>query len=497
MRVLLVNPFSVVQKSWMPYPPHEPLALEYLAAVASNDHEVNLLDCRGGFPGEFKALPNGLYHVGASLQQIKTFITDWKPELVGITLPFATQISSVYSIINLVKEIDKDIITVIGGCTASSYPQQILKQNQNIDIVVVGEGELTFQELLEGKKMNEIDGIVYRDENKVVSNSPRHLIENLDEIPFPRRDLVQFENYSKYRFGKGRFKRGAYILRTRGIKHVVKRAFTKIHRSLFGEGDFHQRIPKYGIEAKILTSRGCPFDCYFCAVHNVWGRTYRVRSPKNILEEMELLYEKYKVRHFGIVDDNFNISKKRTTEICKGIIERGWDVTLRADSGLYLCSIDEETLLMTKKAGFHELYFGIESGNERILKDVICKKVDLEKVKEVARLCKTLGIVSGGFFMIGVPGETKETMEDTINFAIASELDRIRMYTCQPFPGSKMYEDSQENGWLTTDFDVSKTLIFESNSYIQTKDFSPEDVAQIIKKGKTILHKQRRLDMEE
>jgi anaerobic magnesium-protoporphyrin IX monomethyl ester cyclase len=497
MRVLLVNPFSVVQKSWMPYPPHEPLALEYLAAVASNDHEVNLLDCRGAFLDEFEALPNGLFHAGASLKQIKTFITNWKPELVGITLPFATQISSVYSIINLVKEIDKGIITVIGGCTASSYPQQILKQNQNIDIVVVGEGELTFQELLEGKEMNRIDGIVYRNENKAISNSPRHFIENLDEIPFPRRDLVPFENYSKYRFGKGRFKRGAYLLRTRGIKHVVKRVFTKTHRSLFGKDDFHQRIPKYDIEAKILTSRGCPFNCYFCAVHNVWRRTYRMRSAENVLEEMELLYEKYKVRHFGIVDDNFNISKKRTIEICKGIIERGLEVTLRADSGLYLSSIDEETLLMMKKAGFHELYFGIESGNERILKDVIGKKVDLEQVKEVARLCKDLGIVSGGFFMIGVPGETKETMEDTINFAISSNLDRIRMYTCQPFPGSKLYEDSKENGWLTTDFDVSKTLVFESKSYIQTKDFSPEDVAQISKKGKAILRKQRRLDMEE
>jgi radical SAM superfamily enzyme YgiQ (UPF0313 family) len=224
---------------------------------------------------------------------------------------------------------------------------------------------------------------------------------------------------------------------------------------------------------------------------------YRMRSAKNVLEEMELLYEKYRVRHFGIVDDNFNLSKKRTIEICKGIIERGLEVTLRADSGLYLSSIDEETLRMMKKAGFHELYFGIESGNERILKDVIGKKVDLEQAKEVGRLCKTLGIVSGGFFMIGVPGETKETMEDTINFAISSNLDRIRMYTCQPFPGSKLYEDSIENGWLTTDFDVSKTLVFESKSYIQTKIFSPEDVAQISKKGKAILRKQRRLDMEE
>ena len=496
MKTLLINPFSVVPKSWMPYPPHEPLALEYLAAVASNGHEVRILDCRGGFPDEFRALPNGIFHIGASLEQIRTIITTWKPELVGITSPFITQIPSVYSITNLIKKIDKGIITVIGGCTPSCYPLQTLKENQDIDIVVVGEGELTFRELLdnEGGNLDRVDGIVYRKGNQIIKNSPRGFIENLDEIPFPRRDLVPFENYSRYK-QYGKFKVYTSLLRARGVKYVIKGVFNKAHQLLYrNDSAFWQRIPKYGIEAKILTSRGCPFNCYFCAVHNVWRHTYRMRSAENVLEEMELLYEKYKVRHFGIVDDNFNISKKRTIEICKGIIERGLEVTLRADSGTYLSSIDKETLSIMKRAGFHELYFGIESGNERILKDVIGKKINLEQVKEVARLCKDLGIVSGGFFMIGIPGETKETMEETVKFALDSKLDRIRLYTCQPFPGSKLYEDCQERGLIKRDFDASKALIFESKSYIQTEDFSPEDVTQMVEKGKAILHKQKRLN---
>jgi radical SAM superfamily enzyme YgiQ (UPF0313 family) len=220
-----------------------------------------------------------------------------------------------------------------------------------------------------------------------------------------------------------------------------------------------------------------------------------MHSAENVLDEITLLYEKYKVRHFGIVDDNFNISKKRTIDICKGVIERGLDVTFRADSGVYLSTLDEDTLSIMKRAGFNELYFGIESGNQRILNTVINKKIDLNQVREVARLCKKLGILSGGFFMVGVPGESKETMEETIKFASDSELDRMRLYTCQPFPGSKLYDDCQANGYLPDDFDISKALIFESEAYIQTKDFSPEDVTEIAEKGRALLRKQKKLDM--
>jgi coproporphyrinogen III oxidase-like Fe-S oxidoreductase len=126
---------------------------------------------------------------------------------------------------------------------------------------------------------------------------------------------------------------------------------------------------------------------------------------------------------------------------------------------------------------------------------VINKKIKLKQVGEVARLCKKLGIVSGGYFMIGVPGETKETMEETVKFAINSELDRIRIYTCQPFPGSKLYEDCQKTGCISGDFDASKALIFDSKAYFQTKDFSREDVTEIAEKGKAVLRKQKRLDM--
>lgn len=495
MKTLLINPFSIVPREWMPYTPHEPLALEYLAAVASTDHEIRILDCRGEFYGSYEALPNNMFHVGASLEQIRTIITGWQPDLVAVTSPFITQIPSVYSIVNLVKEIDKGIITVLGGCTVSCYPIQTLEENQNIDIAVVGEGELTFKELLdrEAGSLDSIKGIVYRNGGQIIRNSPRELIKDLDEIPFPRRDLVPFENYSAS--SGGGIKSQINWLRFRDNKTRAKAILNKVRQLLFERDSGRTRLPAYGRQASILTSRGCPFNCYYCAVHNVWMHSYRMRSAENVLDEITLLYEKYKVRHFGIEDDSFNISKRRTIAICKGVIERGLDVTFRADSGVYLSTLDEETLSIMKRAGFNELYFGIESGNQRILNTVINKKIDLNQVREVAQLCKKLGILSGGFFMVGVPGESKETMEETIKFASDSELDRIRLYTCQPFPGSKLYDDCQANGYLPDDFDISKALIFESEAYIQTKDFSPEDVTEIAEKGRALLRKQKKLDM--
>jgi radical SAM superfamily enzyme YgiQ (UPF0313 family) len=470
----------------------EPLSLEYLAAAAGG-HDVQILDCKGSFLGNFKILPNRMVHLGASLRQIKNKIAELKPDFVGVSSLFDTQIHSVHSIINLVKNVDKDIITIIGGCAASCYPMETLNENENIDIVVFGEGECTFRELLDKECTNleSIDGIVYRENGKIIQNKPRDLIKNLDSLPFPRRDLIPFENYSKPWKTSSQ---AMFYLKTRGLKYVLGRAASKA----FGRGALHDKSKRthasYINQAKILTSRGCPNNCYFCAVKNVWGgHTYRVRSAENVLTEMAMLYDKYEVRHFGILDDNFNVSKKRTIAICKGIVERGWDVTLHADSGLYFPSTDEEVLTWMTKAGFHQMFFAIESGNEAVAKNIIGKEIKLSHVKELTKICKDLGVLSGGFFIVGVPGETKETMAETVKFAIDSEFDEVRLYTCQPFRGSRLYEDAKKNGWLTKDFEPSKLLMRENDCYLKTPEFSPEDVRRIAERAKEILRQQNRL----
>jgi len=491
---VLVSPFSVMPlDEYTDLAPREPLGLEYLAAAAGS-HDVRILDCKGSFPGSFETLSNGMVHVGASLKQIKNGITESKPDLVGVTSLFDTQINPVSSIFDLVKSIDKDIITVIGGCAASCYPIETLNDNRNIDIAVFGEGEYTFRELLDKgcTNLESVTGIVYRENGKIIQNNPRNLVKDLDSLPFPRRDLVPFENYNRpWKISS----QAMFYLKTRGLKFLLGRAISKAFR---GETSFEKAKSTPRIAARMLTSRGCPLNCYFCAVKNVWGgRTYRVRSADNVLTEMAMLYDKYRVRHFGIVDDNFAVSKKRTIDICKGIVERGLDVSLTADSGLYFPSLDEEVLTWMKKAGFNEVFIAVESGNEKVAKNIIGKEIKLSRVKEFVKICKDLGIISGGFFIVGVPGETIETMADTVKFAVDSKLDKVRVYSCQPFRGSRLYEDAKRNGWLTKDFDPSKSLIRESDCYFETPEFSPEDVRRIAERAKKILRKENRLDAAE
>jgi len=237
----------------------------------------------------------------------------------------------------------------------------------------------------------------------------------------------------------------------------------------------------------IVTSRSCPSRCTFCTIRKVWGDIYRMRSAENVIGEIVLLREKYGIRHLAIQDDNFTVSKERTIKICKAIIENRWNLTLEASSGIYIPSLDREVLSWLKKAGLNFMYLGVESGNQNTLTNIIQKNLNLKKMGEVIDVCKNLSIKTGGYFIIGFPGETLDNMKETIDYALKSKLDWVRLYLLQPFPGSAIYKTCVENGYLTEDYDYTKTKIFKEKFFIKTPQFNPEDVEKLVVEGRKAL----------
>jgi len=486
-------------RAWAPWLPWEPLALEYLAAVAADGHQVRIFDCVGEFPQQYRALPNDRFRLGASPEQIKGVIASWRPDIVGITIPFSTQMRPACSIADLAKEVDSDIVTVIGGIYACAEPERLLLENPSLDIVAVGEGELTFKELLDrgATGLDQIKGIFYRKGESIVRNEPRGLIDNIDEIPFPRRDLVPFQNYASLTYTgtlQSRLKMLLIRLKFHGDWKQLRARMRHKTTSLKPASPI-ERSPVR--RACIITSRGCPFNCTFCLPRKVYGGQYRMRSSQNVLDEMEVLAKEYGAGglvNINISDENFNISKQRLIEICKGVIER--ELNLIFASQMYLMPwLDFETFSLMKKAGFNRVYFGIENASQEIVEKVLNKKINLDIAEEVIESCKKAGIIPGAYLMTGVPGETIETMENTIEFALNSGLELVNLLSFQPVPGTKLYDDCVKNGWLVDGYDPSEAFDpANSRSYVKTPDFSPEDVYNITERGKKLLREAGKLD---
>lgn len=502
MRVLLVRPFYHLERFYFPRLIPEPLGLEYLASFIreTTAHEVCIFDAIGERWNEYSVLAHEpqLIRKGASLASIRKVVQEYDPAAVGITSLFSAQKDSLSLVANLVKGINRKIIVFAGGPHPSTEPRAVLTDNQSMDLVVIGEGESTVKELLDSdfKELSSVDGIAFRDGNQIVLNKPRELIKNLDEIPFPARDLVPFANYSKQRFQEALDSRFLKI----GIDPLDSAIARTIARKVAGL-PLLDRLYYYTHNRKnrsssgllpagdIITSRGCPNKCSFCAIHNVWGHRYRMRSASDVLKEITLLVNRFHVRHIRIQDDNLTVSRRRTISICQGIVEQNLNITLEAPSGVFVPSLDEEVLSWLQRAGFISLSFGIESGNQEVLNTIIRKRLRLDQVEETIQICKKLGLYTVGFFMIGIPGETIETMYDTINFALESDLDRVRLYIYQPYPNTPLYEVCTEKGYLTEDYDPRKTLVTSDRCFIKTDEFSPTDIIHLAVEARQKLSK--------
>ncbi|MHA1380668.1 MAG: B12-binding domain-containing radical SAM protein [Candidatus Helarchaeota archaeon] len=389
-----------------------PIGLAYLSAVLRN---------RGD---KVKIFDNYLFNKN----NIEPIIDNFKPDIVGISISSMTARNG-YKIAKIAK--DRGIITIAGGPHATLSPKQAIS-NGFVDYVIVGEGEITIKKLIDNIELGnnkKIKGVYYKDG----TFTPQILIKDLDTLPFPAWDLVHLEKYPR-------------------------------------KSEFIKDTPVDSLN----TSRGCPFNCIFCSVKSIWGRTYRAFSPERVFEEVLLLKKNHNSKVIYFREDNFTAIRRRVEKFCNILRKEKLNIKWMCESRVD--TLNKSLLLKMKKSGCETIYFGIESGSQKIL-NYMKKGINLNQVKKVIKLCNQIGIKSCTSFMVGIPEETFFTIRETIRFIIDINPNFywINIYT--PLPRSELYDKIMEKGWFEEYDEVSGL------SHLKTPNFDFETIKFWLKRA--------------
>ncbi|MCU0820969.1 MAG: B12-binding domain-containing radical SAM protein [Spirochaetes bacterium] len=366
-----------------------------------------------------------------SKERVKKVLDEYKPDVVGAT-SVTMNVKTALKTVKAYKEANPDIVTVMGGPHVSFDADDILKEHPYVDFIVRGEGEITFHELLEKidskSSVKDVLGISYMEKGKVINNPQRPFIDDINILPYPARHLVSLSRY----------------------------------KSL-------------GIPVNMITSRGCPYKCIFCVGSKMIGQKVRYFDVKRVVDEFEML-SKMGFYQINVVDDLFTANKKRCMEICDEILRRGikqtWNGFARVDT------VSRELLLKMKEAGCNALCFGVESGNQEIL-DRIKKKITLQKIRDAIELSLEVGMDPMASFIMGLPGETHETVKQSLEFG-KSLCKTYGYHILSPFPGTEVREKADEYGLkiLTNDWDK-----YDANQSVsETQWISAKEIDDVVNK---------------
>jgi len=381
------------------HPLFPPIGLSYLAAVLEqNAFEVKVIDCPA---------------CGFTHENLKAELSSFNPDLIGIASMTAT-VPSALQAARTAKETCPNSKVIMGGPHATFADTQILTEENAVDIVVRGEGELTLLELAQNnadpKTLPDTRGITFRNNGQIIKTPNRPFIEDLDALPRPAYKYVPMDKY-------------------------------RIYGKVF--------LP-------IMTSRGCPFQCSFCVASQMFGAKFRARSPKNVVDELEWLKTEYGAEGISFHDDTLTLDKKRIIDICDEMIARKinlpWGCQTRVDT------VSEEVLAKMHKAGCNEVSFGVESGCQRIL-DAVHKKFELSQAEKAIKWAKKEGLFVAVSTIIGYPGETKETMRQTAELMRRIEPDDAWLCIATPYPGTELRALVEKMGWkMTNDWTKYNTM---------------------------------------
>ena len=371
---------------------------DYLASILKKEgHDVKIINLESN-----------------SKKIINNLIKEENPKIIGIRC-LTNERNYSMKLAEVIKKINKNIKIIIGGPHATIMYKQMLN-NFPIDYVIIGEGEITFLELVDAiynnKDTENIKGIAYKKESEVIKTLPRELISNLDSLPSPLYNLSKDSNETIW----------------------------------------------------ISAARGCAFDCGFCEAKNVWGVSYRTKSVKRIVDELEYYVNNYNKRYFGFIDDTFTFDKERTKNLCKEILDRGlkieWSASTRVER------IDAETSYWMKKAGCKRIDFGVESGS-KIIRHNMFKYFKDEDVIKAFELTKKFKIKTIAYMILGYKGETLGTILQSVKLYNKIKPDQIITCPARLYPGSQLYTDAKNNGLISDDYWLSN-----KNAPIYTGSFS-------------------------
>ena len=371
---------------------HSPMGLLYIASYLKKKRKekdkIEIYDISGE---------------GDSLKEAIEKIKEFSPDIFGIQM-FTMTAPNVLEILKAIKKTDKKIKTVVGGPHPTVFPEETLDQ-ENVDYIVLGEGEIPFQRLIESFSRKDfypkIEATGFKKDGKYHLSNELNKVDNPDSVPVVDRGLLNLENY----------------------------------QSSFAAG---KKI------TSLVTSRGCPYNCIFCAK---FESQFRAHSAEYVVKDIESAL-KLGIEEIFVVDDTFSLDLERAKEICRLIIEKklnfDWYINTRINS------VDEELLVLLKKAGCRQINYGIESGSQKII-DALNKNIDLERAKEVIRATKKAGIQTLCYFMIGLPGETMKEIDETRKFIKEAAPDYVRFSVTTLEPSTKLYEMALKKGIVDKD----------------------------------------------
>lgn len=423
-KVLLINPaWKVENKSnlWRKVASCYPsLGLAYIASVLEKEgHEVIFLDMHAeNYSPE---------DVAKLLRNKKYDSVDY----VGITAT-TPLINCAYELAKVVKRRFPKVTVVLGGVHPTVMPDEVLG-SRYVDIVVREEGELTMKDIVNGLPLNDLLGISYKHEGDALHNPPRPYVENLDDLPPPAYHLIPIKSY----------------------------------RPAIGS---YKRLPAMSIFA----TRGCPGRCTFC--HRAFKGRIRSRSAGKIIEEIKILVNEYGIREINFYDDTFTALKSNVEEFCRLLLKEKIDITWSCFTRVNY--VDKRLFSLMKKAGCHQVMMGVESGVQEIL-DGMNKMITLEQIRKAVKICKEVGLETRAAYILGSIGETKETMEKTLEFAMELDTDYAQFNILTAYPGTEVWKMAEKNGWLRVkDYDYSV-----SDFTLELPTVSQDEILEMYKKA--------------